>query len=187
MRRLYLLVIFLVLLSCSRNEVSKWIDGSLPSLYSGIDMGQLREQVGCNHECWDAAHAFLLRQDLDTLSPGVYPITENGVYAIVSEYETKLDSKYEAHRAYIDIQYVTSGQEYIYNGNLEGFVPLDGYDENKDIIFFSDKDSVDRYVADSDVLFIFFPSDVHKPSVAIETPTHVRKVVVKIPFDAPHP
>ena len=145
-------------------------------------MMQLREQVGRNQESWDSAHTFLLRQDLDTLSPGVYPITQNGVYAIVSEYETKLDSKYEAHRAYIDIQYVTSGQEYIYNGNLDGFEPLNGYDENKDIIFFSDKDSVDRYVADSSVLFVFFPSDVHKPSVAIDAPTCVRKVVVKIPF-----
>ena len=137
-----------MLLSCSRNGVSKWIDGSLPSLYSGIDMIQFREQVGRNQEAWDAAHAFLLRQDLDTLSPGVYPITDNGVYAIVSEYETKQESKYEAHRAYVDIQYVTSGQEYIYSGNLDGFVSLNGYDKDKDIIFFSDKDSVDRYVAD---------------------------------------
>ena len=184
MKKLYLLVVFLMLLSCSRNGVSKWIDGSLPSLYSGIDMIQFREQVGRNQEAWDAAHAFLLRQDLDTLSPGVYPITDNGVYAIVSEYETKQESKYEAHRAYVDIQYVTSGQEYIYNGNLDGFVSLNGYDKDKDIIFFSDKDSVDRYVADSNVMFIFFPSDAHKPSVAIEGPSSVRKVVVKIPYVA---
>ena len=182
MKKLSLLMFFLVLASCSRNGVSKWIDGSLPSLYSGIDMIQFREQVDRNPEAWDAAHAFLLRQDLDTLSPGVYPITDKGVYAIVSEYETKLDSKYEAHRAYIDIQYVTSGQEYIYNEYSDGFIPLNEYDEGKDIIFFSDKDSVDRYVADSNVMFIFFPSDAHKPSVAIEGPSAVRKVVVKIPF-----
>ena len=180
MRNLYLLVISLVLLSCSR--VSKWTDGSLPSLYSGIDMMQLREQVGCNQESWDAAHSFLLRQDLDTLSPGVYPITENGVYAIVSEYETKLDSQYEAHRAYIDIQYVISGKEHIYTGALDDAVSSEGYDRERDIIFFNDLNKSDRHIADSTVMFIFFPSDIHKPSVSIGDPVPIRKVVVKIPM-----
>ncbi|MBQ7876937.1 MAG: YhcH/YjgK/YiaL family protein [Bacteroidales bacterium] len=59
---------------------------------------------------------------------------------------------------------------------------MEGYDCERDIIFFNDLNKSDRHIADSTVMFIFFPSDLHKPSVAIDHPAPVRKVVVKIPM-----
>lgn len=182
MRYFSLLAVVIAIVSCSTADTSKWTDGSLPALYPGMDMSTLQSQVGQNPAAWDAAHAFLCREDLDTLSVGTYQIAPDGVYAIVSEYETKPDSRFEAHRSYIDIQYVLSGKEQIYTGVLEGAVSPEGYDCERDIIFFNDLNKSDRHIADSTVMFIFFPSDLHKPSVAIDHPAPVRKVVVKIPM-----
>ncbi|MCK7521454.1 MAG: YhcH/YjgK/YiaL family protein [Ignavibacteriales bacterium] len=67
-----------------------------------------------------------------------HDIDGDKLYSPVSEYMTKNeeDAKYEAHRKYIDIQYVASGKELI------GVAPvsqmgeiLTPYDETKDVEF----------------------------------------------------
>ena len=50
---------------------------------------------------------------LRTLPAGKYPIDGDNIFALVSEYKTKSEAegKLEAHRKYIDVQYVISGEE----------------------------------------------------------------------------
>ncbi len=182
MRYFSFVAAIVAVISCSMGGVSDWTDGSLPSLYPDMDMASLKSQIDKNPGAWDAAHSFLSREDLDTLSVGTYTITEDGVYAIVSEYDTKPDSRYEAHRKYVDIQYIMSGREYIYTGILEETVSPEEYDPERDIIFFNGLRSSHRHMADSSVIFVFFPSDIHKPSISVAGVEPVRKVVVKIPY-----
>ena len=70
---------------------------------------------------------------------------ENGVYvintrvkAIVSEYSTKVKNEYgyEAHREYIDIQYLISGEEKICCLPLEYLIETKSYNEEQDATFY---------------------------------------------------
>ena len=84
--------------------------------------------------------AFLraVRQDIEI---GVHVINPR-VRAIVSEYETKEQNEmgYEAHREYIDIQYLISGEEKICCVPLEYLKEKVAYNAEKDVAFFEDAD-----------------------------------------------
>jgi YhcH/YjgK/YiaL family protein len=93
------------------------------------------------------------------------------------------DTKFEAHRKYIDIQHVIVGAEQmsitpIANRKEE----LTAYDRVKDVEFMTVKETT-SYEATPDKFFIFFPSDIHRPSVKIGENKMVRKVVVKVRID----
>ena len=67
------------------------------------------------------------------MKPGRYDIDGDTVYALVQEYDSKPKSEgfWEAHHAYLDVQYVASGAEHM------GYRPVKGmeanpYDEEKD-------------------------------------------------------
>jgi beta-galactosidase beta subunit len=53
-----------------------------------------------------AAFAFIRENNLHALPLGRYDL-EDGVFAIVQEYFTKEESFYEAHKKYIDLQYMS--------------------------------------------------------------------------------
>jgi YhcH/YjgK/YiaL family protein len=93
----------------------------------------------------------------------------------------KAERKAEAHRRYIDIQYVLSGKEIIGYGlaNPADEV-LDDQLEQKDAIFFKNiKQEIDLILTGG-MYAIFFPADVHRPGCVYGEPSQVRKVVVKV-------
>jgi YhcH/YjgK/YiaL family protein len=138
-----------------------------------------------NPERWNKAFAFLKDKDLKTLEVKRHDIDGDNLYVIVSEYTTKnpQDARYEAHKKYIDIQYVITGKELI------GFCPitlkdkvLQEYDPAKDIEFFSvKKESTGQ--ANPSKFFIFFPEDAHMPSLKDGNNSQVKKAVVKLKID----
>lgn len=138
-----------------------------------------------NKERWDKAFSFLKENDLSKLEPKRYDIDDDNLYASVSEYITKNeeDAKFEAHRKYIDIQHVINGAEQMsispLAGKKEELVP---YDPAKDVEFMTVGET-SSYEATTDRFFIFFPSDIHRPSVKIGDNKTVRKVVVKVKID----
>lgn len=124
---------------------------------------------------------FLSRQDLDSLSEGRIELSSEGVYTTVTDYMTKSEADFEAHRKYIDIQYVASGSEYIYITPMEGVKEYtQPYDEQKDICFFSASKYIEC-LALPDNLVVLFPCDGHKPCMKVAERAPVRKIVVKIP------
>jgi YhcH/YjgK/YiaL family protein len=56
---------------------------------------------------------------------------------------------------------------------------LTPYDSNKDIEFMSVTRN-SEFKATPDRFFIFFPSDLHRPSVKVGETSQVRKVVIKV-------
>lgn len=118
--------------------------------------------------------------DLNEIADGKYTIEGELVYASVQTYETKLEAKYESHRKYIDIQYLIKGSEKIGVTDLANCITCIEYDSERDLEFY-DINHSDEYIELSEGSFaIFYPHDVHKPSIAIKTPTTVKKVVVKV-------
>lgn len=105
------------------------------------------------------------------------------VRAIVSEYETKEQNEmgYEAHREYIDIQYLISGEEKICCVPLEYLKEKVAYNEEKDVAFYEEADVKPQELLLGNGYFaILYPQDGHMPQLCVKAPTAVKKVVVKV-------
>lgn len=125
---------------------------------------------------------FLLSSDLANMADGKYEIEGNDIFANVQTLKTKpeKEAKWEAHRKYIDIQYLIKGKEKIGYGLLSDFnkiiVP---YDDCKDILFLDGKNF--NYVNIQQGNFvILYPNDVHAPMLCTDDVEEIKKVIVKI-------
>ena len=179
-KQLLIMLSSLLLASCAGNQVERqW--AALP-VSEETDAGQLAECIKTSPEEWKAAADFLSREDLSSLPLGRYDLTPAGTYANIQEYDTRSVGKYEAHRAYADVQVVLSGEEYIFIAPLDALQDrLTDFDEEKDIEFFASTSSERAVLADRTHWVILFPSDAHNPCMSRgESPVHVRKVVVKV-------
>lgn len=127
---------------------------------------------------------YLRDNDFSQLECGKYDIIEGKAYAIVQEYTTKPeeDGKYEAHRKYVDIQFIAQGEEKLGRGDLNDFEEISKYDEEKDIVFLAPKDGAKEecFKLIAGEFAIFTPQDVHMPCLTASEPTFVKKVVVKV-------
>jgi len=134
---------------------------------------------------WDKAFEFLKNNDLTKIELKRYDLDGDNVYVTISEYNSKNPetARYEAHKKYIDIQYVVKGNELI------GISPrssqdsvLQKYDATKDIEFLKVKKG-DMFQANPTSFFIFFPTEAHMPGLKDKTNSPIRKAVVKIKID----
>ena len=175
----------------SNRKVNKWFDKGewLNGWQVKPDPSINRREFAISYfkhkERWDKAFIFLKRNDLKKIEVKRYELDGTNVYAPVSEYMSKNpeEVRYEAHKKYIDIQYVASGNELI------GIAPisdkkdvLEQYNDIKDVMYVSVTKEV-NFKATPDRFFIFFPDDLHKPGLKDGESTMVRKVVVKVKVD----
>ncbi len=128
------------------------------------------------------AFAFL-RTVTDQKAPGRYEIDGEEVYAFVQRHATKPveERQYEAHKKYIDIQFMLSGREVMYWAPLPLMkVVTMPFDESKDAALFAlIPEGVPVQVREGQYA-IFYPEDAHIPSCAWGAPAEVLKVVVKV-------
>lgn len=173
----------------SEADIKKWVASS--EWYTGLSMtpdasinqSEFASQVLKNEKSWQAAFHFLDNNNLDKLAIGRYELLNDDTYATVSDYITKEpdSARYEAHRKYIDIQYVLNGSEYIDLLRMADINEEAEFDEKSDILFFTGREG-QRLLADKKHFFVFFPDDVHKPCLKVGSTGRVRKIVVKIPL-----
>ena len=135
------------------------------------------------HEGFKAAFEALKKLTAENAEIGKYEIDGNKVYAMVQEYTSKLldDRKFEAHKNYIDIQFIISGKEQIQVIDEVGLGVKDKYNPEKDVEFFEVPENFTSvYMRDGDFA-ILYPGEVHAPGVSLnDTPSAVRKIVVKV-------
>ena len=122
---------------------------------------------------------YLKQTDLKSLGTGKHSIDEENIFAIVSEYEPKdaENCKLEAHKKYIDVQFMISGGEKMGYLPLENQTPAVEYNEEKDCVFF--KENASLISVEEGMFAIFFPGDLHQPGVKNNS-KKVKKVVVKV-------
>lgn len=121
---------------------------------------------------------FLDQPGVAELEPGRYEISDDLVYAIVEKNDGRSveDGQLEAHRNYIDIQYIISGDESMGWSPLTDLVGSEGYDEQRDLEFFTDKvQSIVQVPPGS--FAVFLPTDAHLPGIG-KGPIH--KIVIKV-------
>jgi len=128
------------------------------------------------------AFDYLLGTDLRQAAAGTFEIDGRRVYAMVQEYVTleQAQGAWEAHRRYIDLQYVVTGAERIGYAHLSRLTPGE-YDRGRDLLPLSG--AGDFLSLGHGDFMLLFPEDAHMPRLAVAAPETVRKVVVKIAVD----
>lgn len=127
---------------------------------------------------------FLKNTDLKALPGGRHAIEGDMMYANVDDVETKLfeATKPESHRNYVDIQFMVSGEENMGFFVDKGMVkPVESYPDRD--CYFYPNEAVDegQIHCPEGYYTVFFPSDVHRPLLAVnDKPIKIRKVVVKV-------
>ena len=115
---------------------------------------------------------------IQSLEPATYPLSCGRV--LVQEGTTKPAEGrlLEAHRQYLDIQYIVKGQE------VMGWAPLDTlelvgqFDESKDVGFYTGKFDLMRI--GEGYCYVAFPEDGHMPTRYTDAPNDYTKIVVKL-------
>ena len=117
------------------------------------------------------------------LEAGKYEIEGDRVFAVVQSYETKeaQADKFENHRKYIDIQYITAGAEQIHVKEMSGLTVDFPFDEPHDYEFYKTPDSFVTAELEAGEFAIFWPGETHRPGVmTAEGPKPLNKVIFKI-------
>jgi biofilm protein TabA len=129
---------------------------------------------------------YLAKTDFSALAAGRYEIEGTAMFALVQEYRTapKSQKNPEAHRKYIDIQYIHQGSEIMGFGldDPANEVSQDRLAEKDVLNFKAARNETDLILAPG-MFAILFPQDVHRPGCDYGEGGQVKKVVLKISMD----
>ena len=127
----------------------------------------------------EAALRYLQDTDFGKVDPERYDIDGDQVYAMVQVYDSKpkVEGFWEAHRRYLDVQYVAAGVEHM------GYAPAanllaGAYEEGNDFIKL--EGAGEFFLLREGYFCILAPQDAHMPGMAVDQPKPVKKVVVKV-------
>jgi len=128
----------------------------------------------------EQALTYLASQDFSSMETGRYDIDGHNVFALVQTYLTKPhpEGKWEAHRKYIDIQYLAEGEEQIGYADIQSLTVSQDYQVKDDVLLLQGSGSLVHCRAGTFV--ILWPDDAHMPGLAAAEPSRVRKVVIKV-------
>lgn len=123
---------------------------------------------------------YIQNTDFNALSFGKHAIEGDDLFVIFKEYHTKgiAGSYLEAHRNYIDVQYIVEGIEQMGVAIHEEQVPHKPYDPEQDYMLFDT--SYDMITVKKGMFAIFFPDDLHMPDIATGELSKVKKAVIKV-------
>lgn len=126
------------------------------------------------------ALAYLKQTDFSNKELGKYDIDGDNIFVLLNEYNTKDESegKLEAHKKYIDVQFVVKGSELMGYAPFQNQKVINEYNEQNDITFFEGERSFTK--VDEGMFAIFFPTDLHMPGIKVQKSEYVKKVVIKV-------
>ena len=106
-----------------------------------------------------------------------------GMYANIMDVTTHAagEGRFEAHRKYIDIQYLVSGRSacvWAHTPQLETETP---YDEESDVLFLTGEGT--EIPVQAGEFYILYPADAHEPHRTHGEQASYRAVVVKVPVE----
>jgi biofilm protein TabA len=124
-----------------------------------------------------------LRQFDGSAAIGRHELDADRCFALVQTYQTKPETEalFEAHRKYIDVQYLHTGRESMLWAPLATMreQTMD-YDEAKDAALWKLHATTTAVRVSAGDFVIFYPQDAHAPCVHWDGMDNVLKVVVKV-------
>ena len=118
-------------------------------------------------------------EKLDSLEPRTVPLS-GGNKILVQAGTTKnaADCLTEAHREYLDIQYILEGEEVVGWAPVKALTPAEEFNTVKDKGMYAG--AVDFMTIRAGYCYVVFPEDGHMPGVHLDEPKNYRKLVVKL-------
>ncbi|MBT3320279.1 MAG: YhcH/YjgK/YiaL family protein [Clostridia bacterium] len=107
-------------------------------------------------------------------------IDGDDVFAFPAAYtsKTREDSVWEAHRNYIDVQYIVDGNECIGYEFIDNLNVTQKYDSETDSMLLEGDGTMVKCGAGT--FMILFPHDAHMPGVQDNGPCEMSKVIAKV-------
>ncbi len=109
-----------------------------------------------------------------------------GVFALEQAYAPKAaqDGRFEAHERHIDLQGIVAGDERMDVTSRTGLIVTEDALATRDVAFYADSEGASVWAVRAGEVAVFFPADVHKPSLARDgRPSQiVHKTCVKVPL-----
>ena len=164
-------------------ESREWANGWDAVADETIDAVEFLRQYKANKSLWDKLFKFLAETDPNTLEAGKIVLEDGRLWLNILEYTPKSaeDTKIESHKNFIDLQFTFVGNELM--GLARHVTPTGEYDPVKDKTNYKTDEPIDYVPADPKRFFLYFPADMHQPSVrSKENPGVSRKIVGKIEF-----
>lgn len=123
---------------------------------------------------------FLRETDFSKVPLGRYELQGDDIFYMVQSYDTDPDKTIsEAHKKYIDIQFMVEGEEIIGVADISDEKELTEAKEENDVWFYSCR--TEPLTLSAGKYMVLYPNDLHCPGVATKgTPMTCRKVVVKV-------
>jgi len=144
-----------------------------------IDRLENAERYYDMHPAFAQAFAFLNRSDLAQLPAERHDIDGDRLFCSISKGpgRPRAEANLEAHRKYVDIQYVIAGAEQMgWKPTADCRTVQTPYDVDQDVEFFNDTPDTWTEVPPGSFV-IFFPEDAHAPLVG---EGQIHKAVLKI-------
>jgi len=126
-----------------------------------------------------AALRWLEETDFSHLPDGRVELDGDDVYASISTYETRrINDAPEAHRQYLDVQYLIAGEERVGVAPLSDMGAETEARPDGDIWFY--RGATEPLTLGGSRVMILWPQDAHAPCIAAGEPAQVRKCVIKV-------
>lgn len=132
------------------------------------------------------AFQFMENFRAEDYADGRYDLKEEGLFVNIMTFTTKKreEQKYEAHKKYIDVQWVLDGEEAFCLKDISDMEEKDiimPYNEEQDIMFYSQEVEGEYHILKSGEFLVMPPECAHMPGMEVQYPSVVRKAVIKIP------
>jgi biofilm protein TabA len=133
------------------------------------------------------AKAFKILQNKKVLkkADGRYEVKGTKLYYMIMKYATKpIDGgEFEAHKKYIDVQYILDGEEAIPYALISGLKTSKRYKAKTDAAMYRFSKNYSNVNLCRGMFCVFFPEDGHMPGRIVKKKSTVRKIVVKVPVN----
>jgi len=138
-------------------------------LYSGISPN-IKEAI-----------EYIKGTDFSIMETGKYNINKN-MFVLVNEYLTQENKLgiLEAHKSYIDFQYILEGSEVIEYELFNKQKVHTVYNSEDDYILYYNTENKSQIQFKAGMFSILFPNDLHLPGVINNEISNIRKIVLKI-------
>ena len=123
-------------------------------------------------EAFDAVNALTEYENGKT-----YPLSDGNRF-FVTNGTTKGVDVAEAHRQYLDIQYIVKGKEVMGWADLNDCQIVGEFNEAKDVGMYSG--NFEYITINEGMCYVAFPEDAHMPGRHLDVPNDFVKVVVKL-------
>ena len=119
-----------------------------------------------------------LINNLENLDVATYPLSCGKVMVAAGTTKAAEGRQLEAHRQYLDIQYVVSGSEVMGWAPVDSLTPSGEFNVEKDAGMYTGK--CEFVNIEAGWCYVVFPEDAHAPGTHTDEPTEYQKLIIKL-------